>query len=215
MTIDMDGFGSETRPMSLVAGYSPPMHETKRRLLEASLELMLQRGYSGLGVQDVLDRTGIPKGSFYHHFESKQDMALQAVDLYTATGHELLRHCLTPNGVPALMRVRTFFEQLADFYATQGYLGCLLGTLGQELAGANEVFRKKIETCLTSLAAPIAECLEQARTEGDLPADTDTSHLANVLLDAWEGAALRSRLLRSPEPLNAVLDFCIGALAAR
>jgi TetR/AcrR family transcriptional regulator, transcriptional repressor for nem operon len=190
------------------------IHDTKRRLLEAGLALMLERGYSGLGVQDVLDRTGIPKGSFYHHFESKQDMALQAVDLYVATGHELLQHCLAPNDVPALVRVRSFFEQLADFYATQGYLGCLLGALGQELAGANEVFRKKIEECLTSLSMPIAECLEQARTEGDLPAHTDTAHLANVLLNAWEGAALRSRLLRSPEPLTGVLDFCLGTLAA-
>ena len=202
--------------MSLVAPASPPpVHETKRRLLEASLQLMLERGYSGLGVQDVLDRTGIPKGSFYHHFDSKQDMALQAIDLYTATGHALLYHCLTPDGVPALVRVRSFFEQLADFYATQGYLGCLLGTLGQELAGANEVFRKKIEECLTSLATPIAECLEQARIEGDLPADTDTTHLANIMLNAWEGAALRSRLLRSAEPLTGVLDFCLGALGAR
>jgi TetR/AcrR family transcriptional regulator, transcriptional repressor for nem operon len=191
------------------------MHETKRRLLDASLALMLERGYSGMGVQDVLDRTDIPKGSFYHHFESKQDMALQAVDLYTATGHELLRHCLAPSQVPALMRVRIFFEQLADFYATQGYLGCLLGALGQELAGANEVFRKKIEECLTSLATPIAECLKQACVEGDLPAGTDTAHLANVLLNAWEGAALRSRLLRDPEPLTGVLDFCLGALAVR
>ena len=191
------------------------MHETKRRLLEASLTLMLERGYSGLSVQDVLDRTRIPKGSFYHHFGSKQEMALQAVDLYTTIGHELLDRCLAPNGRPALERLRTFFDQLAGFYSAQGYLGCLLGALGQELAGANEVFRKKIEQCLASLAAPIAECLEQAKTQGDLPPGTDTWQLANVLLNAWEGAALRSRLLRSPEPLNGVLDFCLGALAVR
>jgi TetR/AcrR family transcriptional repressor of nem operon len=190
------------------------MHETKQRLLAAGLRLMLEHGYNALGIQQILTETDVPKGSFYHHFESKQDMALQAVDLYTSMGHELLHRCLAPDGRPALERVRTFFEQLAEFYGTQGYLGCLLGALGQELSGANEVFRKKIEECLASLAAPIAECLEEARRGGGLPPETDTRQLADVLLNAWEGAALRSRLLRSPEPLKGVLDFCLGELAA-
>lgn len=189
------------------------MHATKRRLLEAGLELLLEKGYGGLGVQDVLDRTGIPKGSFYHHFENKQDMALQAVELYTSIGHQLLERCLAPDGRSALERVRTFFEELSGFYATQGYLGCLLGTLGQEMAAVSEVFRRTIEECLASLAVPIAGCLEEARRAGDLPADTDPDQLANILLNAWEGAALRSRLVRSPDPLSRVLDFCLGALA--
>jgi TetR/AcrR family transcriptional regulator, transcriptional repressor for nem operon len=192
----------------------PPLHETKRRLLEAGLELLLRQGFSGLGVQDILDRTGIPKGSFYHHFKSKEDMALQAVELYTSIGQELLARCLQPDGRPALERIRDFFQQLTEFYGTQGYLGCLLGALGQELAGVNEVFRRKIEECMSSLVAGIADGLEQARLEGDLPIDTNPRHLADVLLNAWEGAALRSRLLRSPEPLRGVLDFCLGAMAS-
>jgi TetR/AcrR family transcriptional repressor of nem operon len=202
--------------MSLVhPDIQPPVHETKRRLLEAGLQMLLKQGYSGLGVQDVLDQTAIPKGSFYHHFDSKQDMALQAVELYTNIGHELLDRCLEPDGRTALERLRSFFEQLAEFYRTQGYLGCLLGALGQELSGVNEVFRRKIEECLSSLADRIAEGLEEARLEGDLPAATDPRHLADVLLNAWEGAALRSRLLRSPEPLHGVLDFCLGVTDPR
>ena len=200
--------------MSLVrAVIAPPIHETKRRLLEASLELMLKRGYSGLGVDDVLERTGISKGSFYHHFQNKQDMALQAIELYTNIGHELLGNCLTPDGRPALDRLRTFFDQLSGFYRSQGYLGCLLGALGQELSGANQVFRTKIEECLNSLADTIAEHLQEAKRNGELADDVDTRQLANVLLNAWEGAALRSRLLRSPEPLRGVLDFCLGAIS--
>lgn len=188
------------------------MHDTKRRLLEAALEMLLVHGYSGLGVQDLLDRTGIPKGSFYHHFENKQDMALQAVDLYTSIGHTLLDRCLAPDGRPALHRLRTFFEQLAGFYGTQGYLGCMLGALGQEMAGTDEAFRARIERCMASLAERIAKCLEEARREGGLAPDTDPRRLADILLNAWEGAALRSRLLRSSEPLTGVLDFCLAAL---
>jgi TetR/AcrR family transcriptional regulator, transcriptional repressor for nem operon len=203
-----------TRPVSLITA-NQPVHETKQRLLDAALYLLLENGYSGLGVQDVLDETGIPKGSFYHHFENKQDMAIQAVELYTAIGHTLLDDCLRPDGRPALERVRGFFERLGEFYGTQGYLGCLLGGLGQELAAVNDVFARKIEECISSLAARIAETLEEARREGALAANTDTRELANVLINAWEGAALRSRLLRSPAPLHGVLDFCLGALAAK
>jgi TetR/AcrR family transcriptional regulator, transcriptional repressor for nem operon len=194
--------------MSLVA----PIHETKLRLLEAGLGMLLERGYSGMGVQDLLDQTGIPKGSFYHHFESKQDMALQAVDLYTNMGHELLDRCLARDGRPALIRLRYFFEQLGELYGAQGYLGCLLGGLGQELSGTSDLFRAKIESCLASLVDRIAQCLEEAVKEGKLPAGTDPRELADVLLNAWEGAALRSRLLRSRAPLESVLDFCLGAL---
>ena len=200
--------------MSLLTdGIGSTLHDTKRRLLEASLELMLERGYSGLSVDDVLRRADISKGSFYHHFQNKQDMALQAIDLYTNLGHQLIAECLPPDGRPALERLRTFFEQLSGLYRAQGYLGCLLGALGQELSGVNEVFRKKIESCLASLADGITECLEEAKREGALPAQSDPGRLANVLLNAWEGAALRSRLLRSPEPLKGVLDFCLTALA--
>ncbi|MGQ0561199.1 MAG: TetR family transcriptional regulator C-terminal domain-containing protein [Gemmatimonadota bacterium] len=201
--------------MSLVppAASPPQLHETKKRLLETGLALLLERGYSGFIVQDLLDQTGVPKGSFYHHFESKQDLALQAVDLYTRTGHQLLDRCLAPDAGPALRRLRVFFEQLSDFYGTQGYLGCLLGALGQELSGTSELFRKKIEQCVASIAARIADCLEEAQRKGELPATADARQLANVLINAWEGAALRSRLLRSPAPLKAVLDFCLGAVA--
>lgn len=198
--------------MSLVLTDPARFHETKRRLLDAGVALLLERGYGGLAVQDVLDRTGIPKGSFYHHFQSKQDMALQAVELYTVIGHELLDRCLADDGRPALRRVRDFFEQLGQFYGEQGYLGCLLGALGQELSGTNDLFRRKIEECVGSIAARIAECLEQARAAGELPMDADTRQLADILVNAWEGAALRSRLLRSPAPLRQVLDFCLGAV---
>ena len=183
------------------------MHATKERLLDEGLAMLLERGYNDLGIQALLDRTGVPRGSFYHHFGSKEEMALQAVDRYVSLGHELLEVTLAPDGRPPLHRVRGFFERMRELYASQGYLGCLLGALGQELSGGNEVFRTKIEECVASIAGRIAVCLEEAREGGDLPVEVDSRLFADVLVNAWEGAALRSRLLRSPVPLNAFLDF--------
>ncbi|MGE0552799.1 MAG: TetR family transcriptional regulator C-terminal domain-containing protein [Gemmatimonadales bacterium] len=180
---------------------------TKTRLLDAGWAMLLARGYHGLGVQAVLDATGVPKGSFYHHFEDKEDFALQVVDRYMADVHAGLDRCLGEEALPPLDRVRRFFEQTERAYREEGYLGCLLGGLGQELAGASAVFREKIDGCLTSIAGRIAACLGEAKAAGQLPAGSDPVWLASVLVDCWEGAALRSRLSRSPAPLLAMLDF--------
>jgi TetR/AcrR family transcriptional regulator, transcriptional repressor for nem operon len=199
------------RPVGLAT--VSPIHETKQRLLTAGLQLMLERGYHAIGVQEILTETGVPKGSFYHHFASKEDFALQLIDAYQSRIHELLMVTLTDRRRPPLDRVRNFFVSAREAYEAEGYLGCFLGALGQELSGANEVFRHKIDDCLSAIAAAHAACLEEARTRGDLPTTCDTRRAAELLVNAWEGAALRSRLTRSGRPLEEILDFCFAAMA--
>ncbi len=200
------------RPVGLVQ--PSPVHETKQRIIAAGLRLMLERGYNALGLRDLLRETGVPKGSFYHHFTSKEDFALQVVDAYTADVHALLEVTLADRRRPPLERVRGFFTGVREAYAAQGYLGCLLGGLGQELSGESEVFRRKIEGCVAGIARRLAVCLEEARERGDLPITTKPAQMANLLVDAWEGAALRSRLVRNGKPLDAVLDFYFAAVTA-
>lgn len=175
--------------------------------------MLLQRGYADLGVAALLEATDTPKGSFYHHFESKEDFALQVVDLYMTHVHAGLDASLGDASVPPLERVRNFFEATERAYKGEGYLGCLLGGLGQELSGVSEVFRAKVEACISSIAKRIGDTLLEARRRGDLPKSTDCRALAQILVDCWEGAALRSRLRRDPAPLRAMLDFYFGALA--
>lgn len=188
-------------------------HATKERLLDAGLVMMLERGYADLGIQAVLAETATPKGSFYHHFKSKEDYALQVIDRYMQGVHAGLDACLGDTSLPPVSRVRRFFEETEKSYRAEGYLGCLLGGLGQELSGASELFRLKIDWCFGEIAGRIAVCLEEARGRGDLPVDTDPRAMANLLVDCWEGAALRCRLRRDPGPLQAMLDFYFRAAA--
>jgi TetR/AcrR family transcriptional repressor of nem operon len=183
------------------------MHSTKQRLLDAGLPLLLEHGYNDLGVQALLATTRTPKGSFYHHFKDKEDFALQVVDQYMREVHAGLDDCLGDESRPPLERVRCFFERTQEHYRSEGYMGCLLGGLGQELSGVSDVFRRTIEKCFSEIAGRIAVCLEEARERGDLPAGSDPQHMAGLLVDCWEGAALRSRLRRDAAPLNAMLDF--------
>jgi TetR/AcrR family transcriptional repressor of nem operon len=94
-------------------------------------------------------------------------------------------------------------------------MGCLLGGLGQELAGVSEVFRRKVEACFSEIAKRIAVCLEEARKSGDIPAESNTRRMASLLVDCWEGAALRSRLRGTPAPLTTMLDFYFQSAVVR
>ncbi len=190
-------------------------HSTKQRLLSAGLAMLLEHGYNDLGIQALLTATGTPKGSFYHHFKDKEDFALQVIDQYTREVHAGLDACLGDKGRFPLDRVRRFFEMTQQHYREEGYMGCLLGGLGQELSGVSEVFRRKIEGCFSKIADRMAVCLEGARQRGDIPADSDARRMASLLVDCWEGAALRSRLQRDAAPLNAMLDFYFRSAVAR
>ena len=184
-----------------------PAHPTRQRLLDVGLAMLLEHGYHGLGIQPLLEAARTPKGSFYHHFQDKEDFALQVIDQYMRHVHAGLDDCLGDKDRPPLERVRRFFELTRQSYKQEGYLGCLLGGLGQELSGANEVFRHRIEKCFSEIAERTADCLEEARQRGDIPAESDTRRMASLLVDCWEGAALRSRLRGNAAPLTAMLDF--------
>ena len=175
--------------------------------------MLLKRGYNHLGVQDVLAATDLPKGSFYHHFASKEDFALAVVDRYMAGVHRALHAFLNDGKVPPLSRIRNFFEATRDAYKSEGYLGCLLGGLGQELSGVSEVFRERIDRCLGEIAAKLEGCIALAIEHGELSRNANAPQLAALLVNCWEGAALRTRLLRDPAPLGAMLDFYFGSIA--
>lgn len=190
-------------------------HATKQRLLDAGWAMLLEHGYNDLGIQTLLEATGTPKGSFYHHFKNKEDFALQVVDQYMQQVHAGLDACLLDSSRPPLERVRRFFELTRKSYRNEGYMGCLLGGLGQELSGVSDVFRSKIEECFSEIAGRIAVCLKEARQRGDIPAGSQTRRMASLLVDCWEGAALRSRLRGSAAPLTAMLDFYFQSAVSR
>ena len=181
--------------------------DTQQQLLRQGMVMLLRQGYHALGIAAVLEATKIPKGSFYHHFESKEDFGLQVIDLYMKGVHTGLDQCLGDKSLPPLQRVRRFFESTEEKYRTEGYLGCLLGGLGQELSGISEVFRRKVEQCFAEIARRIAGCLQEAIKQGELPKKANPQKMAELLVNCWEGAALRTRMRRDPAPLREMLDF--------
>lgn len=185
---------------------------TKRELLQLGLELLLKHGYADLGVAALLARAGVPKGSFYHHFGSKERFGLQVIDLYMEGVHATLDAAFADDGRQPMEQVRHFFAMVAAGYRGDGYLGCLLGGLGQELSGISPVFRRKVEACFAAISRRLAQALQRAKDSGQLRPDVDPQALADLLVNCWEGAALRSRLRRSARPLDQMLEFYFAAV---
>ena len=185
---------------------------TRQDLLELGLGLLLKHGYTDLGVATLLEHAGVPKGSFYHHFQSKEHFGLEAIDLYMHGVHAALDAAFADDGRAPLEQIRQFFTTVAAGYKGEGYLGCLLGGLGQELSGISPAFRKKVEGCFTVIARRLEQALTRARDNGQLRAGVDPRELADLLVNCWEGAALRSRLRRSASPLDQMLDFYFSAI---
>ena len=188
---------------------------TKQNLVDAGSQLFLERGYNETGLNDILAAAGVPKGSFYHHFQSKEDFALEVVNQYGDGALGFLMSLLEDRSRPPLERIRTFFEAVFTEFEAKGCRhGCLLGNLGQELADAHEPIRTAIETHLERWSAAIASCLDEAVANGELAGSTDTRLLAGLMIDGFQGAALRMKLEQAPEALRRYTAHYFGAREA-
>ena len=176
--------------------------DTKQHLIETGTGLFLARGYNNTGLHEILAAADVPKGSFYHHFPSKEAFALAVVHRYGDGAQAYLEALLGDTSQRPLARVRQFFEEVFSEFERQGCRhGCLLGNLGQELADAHNDIRSAIQDHLKRWSVAIARCLDEAVAEGALPADTDTQALGQLLIDGFQGAALSMKLEQNPAPL--------------
>ena len=181
--------------------------ETKSLLLDHGVRLMLERGYNNTGIHDLLVAAGVPKGSFYHHFKNKEDFGLQVMGQYADDGYAEIDRVLGDKRQPPLVRLQRLFEGFrADYERRFCRDGCLLGNLGQEMADINDTFRDRIKSHFDRWTARIALCLDEAVVSGDLSADADTTMLAGTVLDAYEGALLRMKVVKSTAPVQAFLE---------
>lgn len=187
--------------------------DTRVVLIEAGETLMLANGYNNTGLQDIVKAAGVPKGSFYHFFPSKEAFAHEVLIHHHQKGGPEMLACLTAQGVPALKRLERFFlaarERMED-RKCEG--GCLVGNLAQELADQDEGFRFRLDGIMQHWQDQIQHCLEDAKQSGEIDIDYDVISLSRFLLDSWEGAMLRSKLTKSTEPLDSFMSVVFGSI---
>ncbi|NTX03271.1 MULTISPECIES: TetR/AcrR family transcriptional regulator [Myxococcus] len=182
-----------------------PRASVRDKLLAAGLETLRTQGFNGCGVQDITDAAGVPKGSFYNHFESKEALGAAVVDQYmraSSADLSLLRDTsLTP-----LRRLRAYFAaQVEVLVAGRFECGCLLANFAAELADHSPLIRERVAASFAEWSSRLEEVLLEAQGSGEVAKDVAPEMLATFMLGAWEGAVLRSRVEKGRAPLDAFL----------
>ena len=189
---------------------------TRELLLRAGLEILTEKGFSGTGIDEILGRVGIPKGSFYHYFKSKEAFGLDLIDHYARFfAHKLDQHLLNTELSP-VRRLHAFVDDATVGMARFDYRrGCLIGNLGQEMGSLPESFRERLRATFEDWQRRFVKCLEAARKAGELSEDADTQRIAAFFWIGWEGAVLRSKLDRSDTALNVFADSFFASLPTK
>ena len=177
--------------------------DTRNALVWCGTELLTERGFQITGIDEVLKRVGVPKGSFYHYFKSKDHFGHAVIDNYETYYAKKMDRIFNDTSQTPLQRLVNFTVNAKNGMVKFDFKrGCLIGNLGQELAALDTQFRERLEAVLVSWEKRVAECLNEAIETGELAQGQDPQALSRFFWVGWEGAILRSKLMRSLEPID-------------
>lgn len=189
--------------------------DTRDKLVQVGADIIARQGFNATGINTVLSTAGVPKGSFYYYFSSKEDFGLAVIESFVEAYEARLEAILGDTSRPPLERLRNYFRAgMADMASSECARGCLIGNLGQELSAQSDVFRARLDQVFRGWERRLGECLAAAREAGDIPADQDVEALASFILAGWEGAILRAKMVKSTQPMQGFIDVFFGRVLA-
>jgi TetR/AcrR family transcriptional regulator, transcriptional repressor for nem operon len=182
-------------------------NETKQALLQHGLTLITKHGFNNTGLDAILKASGVPKGSFYYYFESKEAFGLAVLEAYKTAKVAWLQGFLNNKAYSPLNRLRlaslNFMEDLA---ASHFECGCLFGNLAQEMATLNEPFRLALFNAMQTRYELYFSLFQEAKAQGELPEDTQLPQLIHTYFMLLDGAYMQAKVLRSTLPFK-MLDW--------
>jgi AcrR family transcriptional regulator len=187
---------------------SPPetrdAEATRRRLLEVAFSEIYANGYQGLRVDTLLDKAGLTKGAFYHHFPSKQALGLAVVDEVLAGmaemvwGHHLEQFADPIDGIEACFTLA--LGLLGEHRTTRG---CPINNLAQEMSGIDDAFRERLDRVFRGIIAGVAAALHRGQDAGIVRGDIAAAGCAIFIVASVEGMIGLAKSTRSGDTLDA------------
>lgn len=182
---------------------SVPRQDTRELLVRTGVAVLTEKGYSSVGIDEILRLAQVPKGSFYHYFDSKEAFGQALIVSYSNYFASKLDRWFLDTTVPPLQRLRHFIEDAKAGMGRHAFKrGCLVGNLGQEMGTLPESFRVQLQAVFLDWQSRTAACLQEAQRVGDISPQLDCSALAHFFWVGWEGAVLRAKLEQSPKALD-------------
>ncbi|MEU2052475.1 TetR/AcrR family transcriptional regulator [Streptomyces bungoensis] len=191
--------------------------DAKEKILTAAHSLIEQRGYSALGVAEICKTAGVPKGSFYYFFESKEALALAVIDEHWAAEQRGWNRILGSDAEP-LERLRRLFEtteasQRAGQESCGAISGCLFGNLSLEMSNQTEAIRERLQEIFEAQAEMVAKVIAEAQERGEVNVP-DTRAAAQSVVAQLEGQVLFAKLYNNTSPLGTLWGNCLALLGA-
>ena len=189
---------------------------TRERIIAAGAEIIHRKGYNNTGIQEILAACGVPKGSFYHYFPSKEDFGVAVVEHHMACLGSAVSPILNDPARPPLERLEAFFRgREVQLAAANFERGCPIGNLAQELGDLSPRLRERLDQALGRMATNLGRVLAEARDRGELPPGLDPIEAAGFIVAAWEGALLQMKVEKRGEPLARCRRMIMERLLAR
>ena len=176
---------------------------TRDLLIQVGMNTFAEHGYTATGINTVLKAAGVPKGSFYHYFSSKEAFGLAVVEVFAEDYDERFQALLVNSHDAPVARLRHYFEDVRQAMAECGHTrGCLIDTLGQEMSSQSDCLRDALDAIFKRWEGYFTSCLKEGQADGSVRDDITPQAMAAFILAGWQGALLRSKMARTCEPLT-------------
>ncbi|WP_166423585.1 TetR/AcrR family transcriptional regulator [Paraglaciecola sp. 20A4] len=187
--------------------------DTKAELIRVGLEHLTEFGFASSGIDTILKKAGVPKGSFYYYFASKEAFGATLIAQYDSYfSRKLDLHLLNEEHSP-LLRLSHFVDDAAIGMARHEFKrGCLIGNLGQEVDALPVSFRAQISAVFSNWQHKVERCLEQAKANQEISHTADCKALSEYFWISWEGAVSRAKLVQREQPLRLFLHYFLQTL---
>lgn len=192
------------------------MKTTKDRLIAAGAELFLTHSYQGTGILDILKACGVPKGSFYNYFPSKEDFALAVVDYHMEQSGEFVMQNLCNPELSPLERIAAYLDSISRGMVDCNFaIGCAFGTMAQEMSGLSPKLRTALSKAFQVQVDHITNCIQLGQAQGEIQPDLIPAKTAGFIMSSLQGAQIIAKTFLSEQPLYDVRDMIIDTLLAK
>jgi TetR/AcrR family transcriptional repressor of nem operon len=180
-----------------------PKPSHREALLTAGLHVVLEQGYCGASVRDIVQAAGVPQGSFTNHFKSKEAFCLEVLERYFTLVRENIDKTLRNDKAAPLKRLTAWVDLQIRYLEQCGMRnGCLIGNYGVEASDHSEAIRRRLVEIFKEVHESVVYCLRAAVAAGELSAAADCEELAHFLYASLQGAILQSKVERTSLPMK-------------
>ena len=190
---------------------------TKERILDAAEDLMLEKSFHSVGLNEILATVNVPKGSFYHHFASKEQFGVELLRHYMNQAYEQKAAWLQDRTQfpDALERILSYLEGgMAKFVENGCRPICLVVKLVGEVATFSDGMRQELADGFEKWDRLATTTIREGQKQGSIKRSIDVEEAVVVLGSVWLGAMLRAQVMKNIRPMRQALTFLRGHLAA-